>query len=240
MIFTSIAAPAPTMWSGALSAGGDEAARNAVINREIGGVPLALRPAADFEKILIRIYSGTPVTQWRGDLVAYIDKGGKTPVDAALRELALCWEARARMQEIDAVLRGYYKEEVRFPDELEALKSQIPESARTDPWGGVWQYKASAPAGFGKLANQRYQLTPARFPEMLPIKATIHAAPSGKGWTAALKKGGTSDATVEIRAPQGGVALIQVGGQAGGATLAYIGDGWILLADSARLFTLPL
>jgi hypothetical protein len=44
---------------------------------------------------------------------------------------------------------------------------------------------------------------------------------------------------VELRTADGQTAILQPGGRCGEFGVVYIGDGWVLLADTEHLFTVP-
>ena len=153
----------------------------------------------------------------------------------AVHELARAWQARLAVEEIDRVaLRKHYAKTVRFPEKLDEVRAQIPEPLRLDPWGEPWVYALHAPQGFGKLTKQRYHLGPARFPNLTPIeRAAKWAAPPG-GFKLAARDGGKA---LEIRLPDGRSGVVQPGARVGEISLVFIGEGWALLADTERLFT---
>jgi hypothetical protein len=140
------------------------------------------------------------------------------------------------MRDIDKALRKYYRNNVQFPDHLDAVKADIPEVLRVDPWGEPWIYKPTSPQGFAKLQGQRYELGPTRFPHLSNLEEAAKAEPALPGWKIAARdvSGGKA---LEIRTAEGKVAVVQPGARVGEITLAYIGDGWALFADTEGLFT---
>ena len=58
------------------------------------------------------------------------------------------------------------------------VQADIPESLRLDPWGQPWIYKTTAPEGFAKLDDQRYELGPARYPQLSALATAIKAEPT--------------------------------------------------------------
>jgi hypothetical protein len=231
------APPSLDLWKIQPIAPGDLAARTSTIDRDSGPVPPDARPALDFQKILLRIATNEPVTGWLPDVEKFTKMAGEDPAAKALRELALCWVARARMLEIDKALHAYYGQNVRFPDRLEDVRGEIPADAKSDPWGEAWVYKTTTPEGFSKLEKQRYQLGPARYPRLSTLRHFVESAAPALNWKATLRNVGGSK-TLEIHTPDGKVAVVQAGGRVADATVAFIGDGWALCADSERLFAI--
>ncbi len=229
------AAPAPDVWKPVAATPGDVNAKLAVIDKSGLSAPLPVRPAVEFQKILVRIASSEPMADCRADLEKFAKATGEDPVVKSLRELALCWEARARMQEIDKALRLFYRKNVRFPDKLDDVRADIPADAKTDPWGDAWVYKSATAKTFAEIAKQRYQLGPTKYPQLLPIADALKA-PAPTNWKITPKDVAGAKA-LEIRTPEGAAAVVQAGGRVGDATLAFLGDGWALFADAQRLFT---
>jgi hypothetical protein len=230
------AAPAPAIWNIGPIAASDLQARTTALEAGAAPLPPVIHPAVEFQKILLRIATYEPMATWRPDVEKFAKATGEDPMTKALRELALCWEARARMQEIDKALRLYYGRTVVFPDSLDEVKGNIPADAKTDPWDGAWVYKTAAPANFAKLLKQRYQLGPARYPRLTTIKEFIASPSPALNWKVSPRTVGGNKA-LEIRTPEGSVAVVQAGGRIADATLAFIGEGWALLATSERLVT---
>jgi hypothetical protein len=144
---------------------------------QLPAAPAEVAGVLEMEKILNRIRAGEPRETWRPLLERFTTFAGEKGVGAGLRELALAWEARARMQEWDAVLLKAYRKKARYPDSIEALLGTVPESLRTDPWGDPWSYAAAAPPHSPKLVGQRYVLVPKRFPKFMPLDLAIKAPP---------------------------------------------------------------
>ncbi len=230
-------AAVPDPWKLGPIAPSELSARLAAVDRESSPLPLSLRPATEFQKILVRIAAATPSAEWRSDVEKFAKATGEDSVSKALRELALCWEARVRMQEIDKALRQFYRQSVRFPDRLDEVKDAIPANAKTDPWGEAWVYKTAAPQGFSNLAKQRYQLGPTRYPQLSTIQEFIRSTPPVRNWKISARDVGGAKA-LEVRTSDGKAAVVQAGGKVADATLAYIGDGWALFADTDRLFAI--
>ena len=194
------------------------------------------RPAAEFQKVLLQIHSGADAAAWRGEIDKYAKASGDDGVTAALRELAKCWQARRAMAEIDKALRKFYGANVRFPDKLDEVKANIPEAVKVDPWGEAWVYKPTTAQTFAKFAKQRYDLGPTRYPDLSTIKEALTAAPSARTFKITPRDvAGTR--TLEIRTSDGKTGVVQPGAKVGDVLLVFIGDGWALLADTERLFT---
>jgi hypothetical protein len=230
LLHTSRAAP-PAIWSGKVT---DPAAIDAAWKE----VPAPLRPAVEFQKILLKIRNDAPVTEWRAEMEKAANVTGEDGVSIGLRELARCWLARAQMIEMDRALRKYYASEVRFPDALSSIAKEIPAPGPQDPWGEAWAYQPTAPKGFSqKFAKQRYQLGPARYPQLSPLENARKFETSPKDWKVMVREAGGARA-LELRSADGKTAVVQPGGRFLDATLMFVGDGWALLADTERIFTL--
>ena len=225
MSATLHAAP-PDLWN---RNPGDETALDAAWKTQ----PPALRPAIEFEKVLVRIRASAPA--WSEEVLKVAQAPATDGPAVAVRELARAWQARLAVEEIDrTALRRHYAKTVRFPEKLEEMRAQIPEPLRLDPWGEPWVYALHAPQGLAKLTKQRYQLGPTRFPNLSPIdRAAKWAAPPG-GFKLAVRDGGKA---LEIRLPDGRSGVVQPGARVGEVSLVFVGEGWALLADTERLFT---
>ena len=228
------AAP-PDVWKNGPVTEATVAVQNLAIETEIMQLPALLRPAAEFQKVLLQIRAGAEPAAWRAPVDRAAQNAGGDSVTIALRELAKCWQARLAEVEIDKALRRFYRMNVRFPDHLGEVHADIPESVQLDPWGQPWIYKTTAPEGFGKLDDQRYELGPTRYPQLSTLAAAIKAEPVAPAWKIAPREvsGGRA---LEIRTASGQVAVVQPGAQIEGTTLAYISDGWALFADTDGLF----
>ena len=199
-------------------------------------LPAPVRPAVEFQKVFLRIRADDPVTGWRAVMAKFATATGDEPMTVALRELARCWEARARMTEIDRALRKYYRTAIRFPDHLTAVERDMPEAIRLDPWGEPWVYAPTAPRGFSpKFARQRYQLGPTRWPQLSTVAEALAAKPAAPSWKIIRRAAGGAPA-LELRSAEGQVAVLQAGGRFAGAVLAHLGEGWALFTDTERLF----
>jgi hypothetical protein len=232
-LLVSVAAPvraaAPDAWNGRETADS--------LDKLWHEVPAPVRPAIDFEKLLLKVRSADRPNEWRPEMEKFGKALGDDAVTAGLRELAKLWLARAMMEEIDDALRKFYRREVRFPDSLEAVLPDIPAEARRDPWGEAWVYRTAAPPGFTKLAKQRYQLGPARYPQLSLLHEAVKAKPAQPAWQI-IPRNISGAKTLELRSAKGQVAVVQAGGHFADTTLLFIGEGWALLADTERLFTL--
>ena len=118
------------------------------------------------------------------------------------------------------------------------MKQDIPAEAQDDPWGQPWVYKPAVPHGLGKLSKQRYQLGPTRLPNLSPLADAIDPTPKPPAFKLTMREVGGAKA-VELRTADGQTAILQAGGRSGEFGVLYIGDGWVLLADTERLFTVP-
>ena len=234
----SAAAAPPPVWETPLKLApaelGPALARNETAAAEL---PAALGATASFQRLLLRIRSGAPVAEWRGELAKVSTNPASDPVSVGLRELALAWEARARMTEVDVTLRQFYRHNVRFPDKLDEVKAAIPASAQTDPWGDAWTYAPTAPKNFSaKFAKQRYTLLPSKHPTVRPLEDTLEAPPAARTWKI-TPRDIAGQKVLEFRLASGQQIVTQPGGHIEDATLLHIGEGWALLADLERLFT---
>ena len=195
-------------------------------------VPAELQPALQFQKTFGAILAGTTATVWRADLEKSARLTGTDPVTQGVRDAARTWLARVWMQDLDGVLREYYRHHVSFPDKL----GDVPESLRTDPWGQPWVYSLREPTGFKRQTNQRYQLGPTRNPQLSSLRdaikkrrppaATWKITPQDVAGARALRFQSTT-----------ANALIQPGGTVDGFLLMYVGDGWALFGGPDQLFT---
>jgi hypothetical protein len=228
-IIAPLRAAAPEAWNGR------ETAES--LDKLWHEVPSAVRPAVDFEKLLRKVRLADRTSEWRVEMEKFAKAPGDDPVTVGLRELAKLWLARAMMEEIDGALRKFYRREVRFPDALNIVIQDVPPEAKRDPWGDPWVYKTAAPKGFTKLNNQRYQLGPARYPELSPLHEAAKATPSTRAWKITSHNISGAKA-IELRSAKGQVAVVQPGGKFADTTLLYIGEDWALLADTMQLFTL--
>jgi hypothetical protein len=151
---------------------------NAVGKVEVNklGVPAEALPALELEGLLARARAGEDPRQWVPGLKRFSGVDAPKGTAAALKTVALFWEARAQVQEWDKLLRGAYRKKARYPERLDDLLGAAPEPLRKDPWGDAWAYRATAPAHSPKLLGQRYQLGPSRFPELTPLETLGQAS----------------------------------------------------------------
>ena len=202
------------------------------------GLPDTLQPAVRFQSLFLEIIAGWKPSDWRDELVGLSRLQGDSPAAAGVREVARVWLARLQMSETDSVLRAWYRRHVRFPDALSEIENDLPENLRKDPWGDSWSYKPRTPQGFDKLSTQRYQLGPARFPDLDTLAgARIHRHPPGRAWTITLRQDAGKKA-LEFRSPgkNNPVSILDAGGKIDGCTVLYIGDGWALMSATDQLF----
>ncbi len=141
------------------------------------GVPAEALPALELEGLLVRARAGEDPQQWVPGLKRFSEVESPKGPAVALQMVAQCWEARAQVLEWDKLLRGVYRKKARFPDRLDELLNTAPEALRKDPWGEAWAYRTLAPAHSPKLVGQRYQLGPARFPDLAPLAAPDKTPP---------------------------------------------------------------
>jgi len=195
-----------------------------------------LWPAVQFQRVFCDILAGTPPDKWRGDLEGFLKPATNDFVAHGVSDVARVWLARARMLEVDAALKNYYRQHVAFPDTLAPVLKDLPVNLRVDPWGQPWVYTLHAPEGFARQANQRYQLGPTRCPLLTSLKdATRSRAPQPTPWKVTVQKvGGESSLMFKANKTS---ALIQQGGTVDGYALLFIGDKWALMAAQDQLFT---
>jgi len=128
--------------------------------------PSDLRPFFDLAAAYDKAMRNAPPAEWR----PAVEKLTTQPdANAALKETALIWEARARIAELRLLLLDYYKNKVSFPASLAAIADKIPPELKSDPWGQPWQYQAVAPAHFPNLPAQAFKLVPSKYPGLQPI-----------------------------------------------------------------------
>jgi hypothetical protein len=144
---------------------------------DVAGLPLDLVPVVEFERILFKIRTGEKVEEWRAKLQRFTDAKAEKGVPAALRELALAWEARARMLEWDSVLRDSYRHKGRFPDSVDSLLPLMNDAVQKDPWGDAWVYAVTAPQRSPQLTGQRYVIGPQRYPNLSPLEDACRNTP---------------------------------------------------------------
>jgi hypothetical protein len=205
-------------------------------------LPPELKPALDFQRIFLRILSGEPASTWHLEMEKLAASTALDPVSAGVREAARVWVARLQINSIDAVMRVYYRKHVAFPSSLSEVENDLPGNLRKDPWGEPWVYRQTAPYGFAKLASQRYQLGPTRYPDLLPLPgAAGNRKAAARSWTTSLILiNGQKALKIKISDQDKSPSVIQPGGKIGNCFLLYIGDSWALMAETDRLFTINL
>lgn len=230
------AAPAPGAWSTApLTSDALPAQLDAIAKVEASLPPPAAKTLF-MQRLLLKIRAGAPMTEWRPEMAKFAAATGEDPVTAGLRDLALAWEARARIAEMDVALRKFYRKQVRFPDTLDLVDADIPASAKKDPWNETWTYQPKIPHGFSaKMNKQRYLLTPKRYTVFRDADDANQEEPLKHVWKITPKDTG-GQKLLEIRTPATSL-VTQVGGHIEDCTLLFIGDGWALFTDTERLFT---
>lgn len=212
------------------------------LDRFGSGLPPAVEPAVRFQKVFLQMVSGSPQISWRTDLEKLAQAGGADPVTRGVAEVARVWLARVETQDLDRILHKHYREQVAFPETLAQVDGDIPKNLKSDPWGDPWIYKSKAPAGFTRLARQRYQLGPSRYPLLAGFEeATRHRTFSRPVWKVFLREADGGRA-LEFRslAGDGTNALIQPGDPFQGRVVLYNGTTWALMADRDQLFTVAV
>jgi len=189
-------------------------------------LPPNLQCAIQFQKVVLQIVSKAPASAWRPTLETL----AKSAENENVREAARIWLAREQIKELDAVLKRYYIKHVKFPASLAELGDALPESLRLDPWGEPWAYSLRAPRGMPKLTDQRYQLGPKRFPDLM-----VQKRPPTPTFTRVVLSQIGDNKTLRFQTSTND-AIIQPGGTVAGATLLYIGDNWALMATQDQLF----
>jgi hypothetical protein len=242
-LFTAVAcqgAPAD-LWPAQLPKLADPAvvdARIAALKAATPALPPVLAPAERFQETFLRILHGAPSQDWLGTIRDLSTASASDPVTSAVRDVARAWLARAERQEIGTVLDDYYAQNVRYPASLSEVDRNLPKELQLDPWGEPWAYRLHAPQGFAKETAQRYQLGPARLPNLGTLReATVERQSfTPPAWQIILRPVGDSHA-LEFHLGGAMLGLIQPGGKIDRYTLAYAGDHWALMADTDQLFT---
>lgn len=215
-------------------------AQLAVLDKAAGSLPKTLQPALQFQKVFLQMISTSAQSTWRADLEKLSQLSGGDPVAQGAGELAKVWLARVQMQDLGRLLRDYYRDHVNFPRMLGQVERDIPKNLRTDPWGKPWVYAPQAPKGFSRLAGQRYQLGPERFPQLSTFKeATGKRPPVSCSWKVILRDmGGGGAKALEFRSlsATSSAGVIQPGGRFEGSVLLHIGEQWALMAQGDQLF----
>jgi hypothetical protein len=223
------------------------------------GVPAEALPALELEGLLVRARAGEEPQQWVPGLRRFSGVEAPKGTAAALKTVALFWEARAQVSEWDKLLRGAYRKKARFPERLDELLQGAPEALRKDPWGEAWAYRATAPAHSPKLIGQRYQLGPSCYPDLLPMDALGKTAPPhppagvalellsitpGEGGT---KGGGAALVSLKVKDNRPGVTqaqrwsgAYQPGERFGDYWVVWLQRGGVILGHPDGLLALPL
>jgi hypothetical protein len=223
------------------------------------GVPAEALPVLDLEGLLAKARAGEDPQQWVPGLKRFSGVDAAKGPAAALKSVALCWEARAQVQEWDKLLRGAYRRKARFPESLDALLQNAPEALRKDPWGEAWAYRATAPTHSPKLVGQRYQLGPSRYPELAPLEALGKTPPprfpagvtleflslspgeggakGGEGPLVSLKVKDNRPAVMQAQRWSG---AYQLGERFGDFWVVWIQRGGVILGHPDGLLALPL
>jgi hypothetical protein len=222
------------------------------------GVPAEALPALELEGLLAKARAGEDPQQWVLGLKRFSGVESPKGPAVALKLVALCWEARAQVLEWDKMLRGVYRKKARFPERLDELLSTAPEALQKDPWGEAWAYSAVAPAHSPNLVGQRYQLGPARYPELAPLAGPGKMPPprlpvgvvlellslssgegSSKGGEAALVSIKVKDNRPAVPQAQRLSGAYQVGEHFGNYWVVWIQRGGVLLGHPDGLLAVP-
>jgi hypothetical protein len=223
------------------------------------GVPAEALPALELEGLLSRARAGEDPHQWVPELKRFSGAEASKGTNAALKMVALCWEARAQVAEWDKLLRTVYRKKARFPERIDELLGTVPEVLRKDPWGEAWAYRATAPAHSPKLLGQRYQLGPSRFPELAPLEVLAKTGPlrppagvafeflsinprdsAEKGGEAALVSLKVKDNRPAVPQAQRWSGAYQLGDRFGDYWVVWIQRGGVLLGHPDGLLAVPL
>lgn len=201
---------------------------------DVAGIPLDIAAALDFERILFKIRSAEKIEDWRPQLARFIDGNAQKGTPAALRELALAWEARARMLDLDSALREVYRRKGCFPASVEGVLSQLPDAASKDPWGDAWAYAVAAPSRSPQLVGQRYVMGPQRYPKLLSMEDAIREMPQPpQGATLAYSAIATViSLQIDSKNPQPSRAFKQVGERFGAYWVLWLSREGALLSNT--------
>lgn len=212
-----------------------------MLDGAVASVPPQLAPALQFQRIFLRIMSGAPASEWRDEVEKFASSTETGPVETGLAEISRAWVARLKMADIDTALHNYYRRNVRFPDTLSQIETDLPENLRKDPWGDPWVYRTFAAHGFATLDAQRYLLGPTRFPQLGSLgDAVRHRAAQIPAWTITLRDI-SGNRALEFHSERAGTSVIttiQEGGRVDDCILLYIGDKWALMAGADQLFAI--
>ena len=201
---------------------------------DVPGLPLDIATALDFERILFKIRSAEKREDWRPQLSRFIETKAEKGTPAALRELALAWEARARILDVDAALREVYRKKGCFPDSVNAVITQLPEAVRRDPWGDAWAYAVTAPSRSPQLVGQRYAMGPQRYPRLSPMEEATREFPQPpQGATLAYSAIATViSLQIDLKNPQPSRAFKQVGDRFGSYWVLWLSREGALLSNT--------
>ncbi|MCG3147341.1 MAG: hypothetical protein PCFJNLEI_00780 [Verrucomicrobiae bacterium] len=209
----------------------------AIVARLAAGKSLEpeLWPAVEFQQVFCEILTGAPPAKWQAQLGKFLNPAPNDFVAQGIADVARIWLARARMLEVDVVLKKYYRRAVSFPESLAAVMADLPAQLRTDPWGQPWVYTVHAPEGFARQANQRYQLGPTRCPLLTTLREATKPRPAQAVPWKITAHSVSGERSLQFKGKKTS-ALIQQGGSVDGYALLYIGDNWALLAAQDQLF----
>ena len=201
---------------------------------DAAGMPLDLAPVLDFERILFKIRSAEKKEDWRPQLARFIDAKAEKGTHAALRELALAWEARARILDLDSALREVYRRKGCFPESVEGVLNQLPEADRRDPWGDAWAYAVAAPARSPQLVGQRYVMGPQRYPRLSAMEDAVRELPQPpQGATLSYSAIATViSLQIDSKNPQPSRAFKQVGERFGAYWVLWLSREGALLSNT--------
>ena len=170
--------------------------------------------------------------------------GAATPADPVAAAVAAAadtharrWLTRLDREKVVAALKGYYAENVRYPDSLDALRGTKPAPPFRDRWGDPWNYRLDHFRALKGVAAQRYVLESRGTPRASDLRKALGARSAPvlpDGWKAARGR----DGSVVIEDAPGARSIVRPGSLhagvrfvcfAGRAALFSSGDGWALL-----------
>jgi len=172
-------------------------------------------------------------------------RGGGPALGPCAQRMARALLTRLDRERIEEALRAYYARHVEFPKTLEELTPAPgdPPLPKADRWGKSWAYRLEPFRTLKGLDAQHYELRSdllGRHSDLdaflqIPYASRIVLAPvdpvagsAGAGTFAFTREG----------APQERIHLT-VGGESGGAILAYAGPGVLVLCDGDHWKVLP-
>lgn len=174
---------------------------------------------------------------------------GDDPVVDVGREMARRWLTRLDRIAVQAALRSYYLQFIRYPESLEELRAvpNLPAPPLTDRWNKPWRYRRVPFRRLTKLRDQRYTVESAMLPgdtsdlaaaRRVPYASTIRLKAVGVTAAGGDKQGvefeTTSAPAKRVLLAEGtdyeGVRLVKIG-----ASLLLLSDGdyWLVLPRSA-------